>query len=142
MADITLLNKNIHKTFEWLRDIENNTQWEYEDKARALDILRVVLHELRDNLMLNDLAHFSAQLPTVIKGILFEGWNPNHSLRKEGEFAESIKAHLPQVYVEGTDINQAIKSVFLTIDKNIDKNEFEKLRKILLKGIRLLFING
>ena len=92
--------------------------------------------------MLNDLAHFSAQLPTVIKGILFEGWNPNHSLRKEGEFAESIKAHLPQVYVEGTDINQAIKSVFLTIDKNIDKNEFEKLRKILLKGIRLLFING
>jgi len=142
MADITLLNRNIHKTFEWLRDIENNTQWEYEDKARALDILRVVLHELRDNLMLNDLAHFSAQLPTVIKGILFEGWNPNHSLRKEGEFAESIKAHLPQVYVEGTDINQAIKSVFLTIDKNIDKNEFEKLRKILLKGIRLLFING
>jgi len=142
MADITLLNRNIHKTFEWLRDIENNTQWEYEDKARALDILRVVLHELRDNLMLNDLAHFSAQLPTVISGILFEGWNPNHSLRKEGEFAESIKAHLPQVYVEGTDINQAIKSVFLTIDKNIDKNEFEKLRKILLKGIRLLFING
>jgi uncharacterized protein (DUF2267 family) len=49
--------------------------------------------------MLNDLAHFSAQLPTVIRGILFEGWNPNHSLRKEGEFAESIKAHLPQVYV-------------------------------------------
>jgi uncharacterized protein (DUF2267 family) len=142
MADITLLNRNIHKTFEWLRDIENNTQWEYEDKARALDILRVVLHELRDNLMLNDLAHFSAQLPTVIKGILFEGWNPNHSLRKEGEFAESIKAHLPQVYVEGTDINQAIKSLFLTINKNIDKNEFEKLRKILLKGIRLLFING
>jgi uncharacterized protein (DUF2267 family) len=142
MAYITLLNRNIHKTFEWLRDIENNTQWEYEDKARALDILRVVLHELRDNLMLNDLAHFSAQLPTVIKGILFEDWNPNHSLRKEGEFAESIKAHLPQVYVEGTDINQAIKSVFLTIDKNIDKNEFEKLRKILLKGIRLLFING
>jgi len=142
MAYITLLNRNIHKTFEWLRDIENNTQWEYEDKARALDILRVVLHELRDNLMLNDLAHFSAQLPTVIKGILFEGWNPNHSLRKEGEFAESIKAHLPQVYVEGTDINQAIKSLFLTINKNIDKNEFEKLRKILLKGIRLLFING
>jgi len=95
--------------------------------------------------MLNDLAHFSAQLPTVIRGILFEGWNPKHSLlkeRKEGEFAESIKAHLPQVYVEGTDINQAIKSVLLTIDKNIDKNEFEKLRKILPKGIRLLFING
>jgi hypothetical protein len=36
MAYITLLNRNIHKTFEWLRDIENNMQWEYEDKAQEL----------------------------------------------------------------------------------------------------------
>ena len=36
MAYITLLHRNIHKTFEWLRDIENNMQWEYEDKAQEL----------------------------------------------------------------------------------------------------------
>jgi uncharacterized protein (DUF2267 family) len=50
--------------------------WETEDRDRCVAALRATLHLLRDRLPLQAMAHFAAQLPTLIRGLFFEGWSP------------------------------------------------------------------
>ena len=130
-----IINKSIHKTYEWLYDIADNCGW--EDLTKPLACLRAVLHQLRDNLPLNESAHLSAQLPLFIKGIYFENWNPNITSLKERteesfitSIGENLKKH-PEIEVE-----EAIRGVFSTLVHKLPEEEIIKLCNILPRGVR------
>ncbi|MEU9045704.1 DUF2267 domain-containing protein [Kitasatospora sp. NPDC048343] len=40
-------------------------------------LLRAWLHTLRDRLPIDAAVHFGAQLPTLIRGVYYEGWDPH-----------------------------------------------------------------
>lgn len=40
---------------------------------------RSVLHALRDRLDANVAAHLAAQMPILLKGVFYDGWDPNRS---------------------------------------------------------------
>jgi uncharacterized protein (DUF2267 family) len=129
------INKSIHKTYDWLYDIADNCGW--DDLNKSLASLRAVLHQLRDNLPLNELVHFSAQLPLFIKGIYFENWNPNIAPLKErtresflASIEESLKRH-PEI-----DLEEAIMGVFSTLFRKLPEDEMIKLSNVLPKGVR------
>ncbi len=48
-----------------------------EDRQFADRVLRAWLHTLRDRLTVEASAHFSAQLPDLIRGIFYQAWNPS-----------------------------------------------------------------
>src|SRR6185369_10762254 len=48
-----------------------------EDREFAYRVLRAWLHTLRDRLTVQASAHFAAQLPDLIRGIFYAGWNPS-----------------------------------------------------------------
>jgi uncharacterized protein (DUF2267 family) len=140
MNKITGLEKTIHKTYDWIYNIEENAGWDEGNELRSLSALRAVLHELRDNLMINDLAHFSAQLPLLIRGMLFEAWNPDHTPlkeRKKEDFLFGVFDKLPDAH-KNVDIEIIVQAVFATIQNKIDPAEFEKLKKLISKGVRSL----
>ena len=83
MSNTLIIDKSAQKAKEWLHDIQKLAGWSNEEEAKALAFLRATLHELRDNLLIDDLAHFSSQLPLLIRGLLFEQWNPNSSTLRE-----------------------------------------------------------
>ena len=60
----------------WLHDLE--TTWGVDDRDRTVAALRAVLHVLRDRLPIEETAHLSAQLPVLVRGLFFEGWQPSH----------------------------------------------------------------
>lgn len=41
-------------------------------------MLRCVLHQLRDRLTIDEGLQLAAQLPTLIRGSYYEGWQPRH----------------------------------------------------------------
>jgi uncharacterized protein (DUF2267 family) len=47
------------------------------DRQFAYRALRAWLHLVRDRLTVPAVAHFSAQLPELLRGVLFEGWVPS-----------------------------------------------------------------
>lgn len=141
MAHIPLIDKSVHKTYSWIYDVEDNMGWEEGNEGKALSLLKSTLHRLRDNLLLNDLAHFGAQLPTLIRGILYEAWNPDHTPvkdRKKGEFLSAVLHGLPENHKD-IDIEEGVKAIFRTLYYKIDPMEVEKLRKILPENIKELF---
>jgi uncharacterized protein (DUF2267 family) len=142
MTELSILAKNTQKAHEWLNEINNFLYWDKEEQNKALALLRATLHELRDNLPLNNLAHFSAQLPLIIRGVLFEGWNPNNfplKERRKDDFIDGVTSHLPALYQDSINIETAVKAVFYTIATKVESHEVEKMKQVLSPAIRDLF---
>jgi uncharacterized protein (DUF2267 family) len=65
--------------------------------------LRVVLRTLRDRLTVEEAAHFSAQLPMLVRGLYYDGWDPSRVPKKMNreEFLEQIRKEMAPYEIEG-----------------------------------------
>ncbi len=133
---IEVLNKDTQLVHEWLNDIRDVTG--LADKEQALASLRAVLQELRDNLKIDDLAHFSAQLPIFIRGLLFENWEPTGEPLKERhkeDFLNSVQRVLEDLGHKEIEPGLAARGVFNAIESQISQNDVDKLFNIVSKGV-------
>jgi len=69
------LEHTLELTHIWINDLDATLEW--NNKARAYRLLKSVLHALRDWLQLEEMAHFGAQLPTLLRGVYYEQWRPS-----------------------------------------------------------------
>ena len=73
---------------QWVNELAEDLDWQ---EGRAYRLLRSVLHALRDWLSMEETADLSAQLPVLIRGILFDGWKPqDFSSRTKDDFVSRI----------------------------------------------------
>lgn len=133
---LEILHKETQHVHEWLKDISTVTG--LEDKKQALSCLRAVLHEVRDNLRIEELAHFSAQLPIIIRGFLFEGWQPTKTPvreRHKGDFLASLERILTETGHGEIEPESAARGVFQAIESHLSAGEVDKLKSIVPRGI-------
>ncbi|MCC7025284.1 MAG: DUF2267 domain-containing protein [Thermomicrobiales bacterium] len=71
---LEVFDSTVHETYAWLRDIGEILG--DNDRHHAYLALRGTLHALRDQLPIDESAQLSAQLPMLVRGIYFEGWDP------------------------------------------------------------------
>ena len=138
MAAIATLDKTIHKTNVWMR--ETLVQLDWTDTHRAYTALRAVLYALRDRLPLAETTQLGAQLPTFLRGVYYEGWNPVHTPIKDrtGEkFLSEIRAAFqPRADVDEEQVARAVVRVLL---KRVSRGEMEQVRNSLPHDIRASF---
>lgn len=48
-----------------------------QDREFAYGVLRAWLHTVRDRLTVGAAAHFAAQLPDLLRGVFYAGWDPD-----------------------------------------------------------------
>lgn len=132
------IDHTVHLTHEWINELCDRLGW--TSKRSTLRLLRVVLHQVRDRLSADELAQFSAQLPLLIRGMLFEGWVPKRTPRKErsvdvfsAEIAEQMDAD-PEF--RGLD---DIPRVFELLNNRISRGEIEDIRACLPESLRRLW---
>jgi uncharacterized protein (DUF2267 family) len=80
--------------------------WPKERRNQSYAALRAVLHTLRDRLTVEEAAQLSAQLPMLIRGIYFEGWDPTDvpvKVHRE-EFLERVERQFPYEVEGGTEL--------------------------------------
>lgn len=65
----------IHTANIWLKAVSEALGT--EDRHFAHRIFRTWLHTLRDRLTVDVAAHFAAQLPEMLRGAYYEGWDPS-----------------------------------------------------------------
>src|SRR5215472_12463445 len=69
------LDNSIDKTNVWLADVAAG--FGTEDRRLAYRVTRTWLHTLRDRLPVPVAAHLAAQLPELLRGVFYDGWNPS-----------------------------------------------------------------
>ena len=127
---LEVLDSTLQKTHQWIDAIALDS---HTDRHTAYQALRAVLQTLRDRLPTQEAAHFSAQLPLLIRGIFYEGYRPSEvpiTLSRE-EFLERVR----QKIVSGRVIDPLAltRQVFATIDCFLCEGELEKIVDVLPK---------
>jgi len=96
MAIPPTVSHTVQQTQEWLKELQLNAG--LADEAEALSALRAVLHQLRDRLTVDEAVQLAAQLPTLVRGIYYEGWQPRHvpdkAVSTRDEFLDALSARL------------------------------------------------
>src|SRR5207249_4578104 len=78
---LDVFDATIQKTNSWLDDVMQVGGW--PDRHTAYRALRATLHALRDRLIIDEVAQLGAQLPMLIRGLYYEGWDPSNKALKE-----------------------------------------------------------
>lgn len=135
-AGLEVLDSTVQKTYEWINGISETTNL---DRGMALKALRAVLHTLRDRLPIYEAAHFSAQLPMLIRGLFFDGWRPSSVPLKlsRDEFFREIDNAI--VCPQKIDVMQVMRAVFAVINDHVSSGEVEKIRGVLPRELQLLW---
>jgi uncharacterized protein (DUF2267 family) len=87
----SVIQHSVEKTHIWLGEIAEELG--DEDRHYAYRALRAVLHALRDRLTVDVAAKLAAQLPTLIRGVYYEDWDPSRTplaIRDVGAFLDHV----------------------------------------------------
>ncbi len=111
----------IQKIQEWLNELSE--KGDLADGQEALGVLRGVLHHLRDRLTLEEAVDLGAQLPIIVRGIYYEGWQPRKGPSKvttRQEFVEEISG---RDFPNAVPAERAIRDVFALLAHHCDPGE-------------------
>jgi uncharacterized protein (DUF2267 family) len=113
--------KGVQTVQEWLKELKDKS--ELADETAAYNILRAVLHQLRDRLTLEEAVDLGAQLPLIVRGLYFEGWRPHkvpRKIRAKDAFLDELsKDVLPYTY----PVDWAVTTVFSLLADHCDPGE-------------------
>ncbi|HZV21779.1 MAG TPA: DUF2267 domain-containing protein [Hyphomicrobiales bacterium] len=134
---IDVFDTTLQQTNLWLKDLM--TRIGTGDRHLAYKILRATLHVFRDRIGPENAVHFGAQLPMLIRGFYYEGWQLNKPVPKTRHVEEFLKAVEEEAgRALGPDLQAKIKAVFEVVADKIDHGEIEKLQKVLPEQLRTL----
>ena len=137
-TSIEAFDTTVQKTNEWLRDISRELG--DENRRHAYLALRGTLHAVRDFLPLEESARLSAQLPMLVRGFYYEGWDPTGKPtrdRTQEEFLARIWRELPPNSPMEPDA--VARAVFRLLSERIAEGEIDEVRHILPEDIRELW---
>lgn len=112
-----------------------------EDTHDVYLSLRTVLHALRDRLHPGEAAQLAAQLPTLLKGVYFDGWRPSApplKIRDRQEFLDGIRATL-ESRMPTADADRITRAVFALLTEHVSEGEIEQVVGSLPAELRELW---
>jgi uncharacterized protein (DUF2267 family) len=135
---LDVFDRTLHKTNIWLNDLMQELG--SEDRHEAYLALRAALHALRDRLTVEEAADLGAQLPMLIRGFYYEGWDPSGKPLRE-RHKEQFLARIRQEFrsQDGIDPEQVARATFVVLAKRISEGEIEDVQHVLPAEIRNLW---
>jgi uncharacterized protein (DUF2267 family) len=141
VTGLEVFDATVQKTNAWLKRLMEIL--ESDDRHLAYLALRATLHALRDRLTVEEAAELAAQLPMLVRGFYFEGWDPTGKPVRD----RHLDAFLARIWRElppGTPVDPepAARAVFRLLAERIAEGELEDVRHVLPGEIRELWGDG
>ncbi len=132
-----IIARSVEKAQSWLKDVA--TELGNGDRQYAYRVLRAVLHVLRDRLTIDVAAKLAAQLPTLIRGIYYEDWDPSRTPMPP----HTRDTFLEHVVSEGrfsgeTEASVAVTAVAAVLRKRLTPDEIDAILAIMPEKLRVL----
>jgi uncharacterized protein (DUF2267 family) len=108
---------------DWVDDLRRRLGW--HDRERVYLVLIAALHALRDGVGRDEAVYIGAYLPTLLRGVYYEGWHPStHPTAKSRRaFLERI---LDGVHRDpAVDAEEVARAVFALLAARLPTAEIE-----------------
>ncbi|MET8232053.1 DUF2267 domain-containing protein [Micromonospora sp. NPDC005298] len=139
MADtmISAFESSLDKTNLILKDIEAAYGWPKDRRNQSYAALRTVLHLLRDRLPVNESVEFAQQLPVLVRGIYFDGWNPSDVPIKlnRDDFLYEVRQGFPYDVDGGAE--RVTQVVLDTLRRHVTQGEWQDVKDTMPKDLAM-----
>ena len=135
---LRIIDESVQQANLWINDVDYRAGW--ANKQRAYRLLRAVLHAVRDHLSVDEAAQLAAQMPMLIRGLYYEGWNPSKTpvvMRSRADFVAAVQKDFAKDPMG--DAEEAIGAVLDVLAQRISEGEMAHVRASFTKEIRALF---
>jgi len=141
-SGLAVFDTTLQKTNSWLKDVMHELGT--DDRHEAYLALRAVLHALRDRLTIEEVAELGAQLPMLIRGFYYEGWDPSGKPVKERHkeaFLEQIQRYFKTGRYARTEVDpeRVARAVFRVLANRVSEGEIEDVLHVLPRELRELW---
>jgi uncharacterized protein (DUF2267 family) len=125
----------VDKTNHILHQIENEYGWSQNRRNQSYGALRASLHALRDRLTVDEAAQLAAQLPMLVRGIYYEGWDPSRvPIRMDREqFVQRVRQEF-RYEVDG-GMERLVRTVFNALQPQISAGEWNDIKAMMPKDL-------
>lgn len=139
-TNIVALDRAISHTMEWIDDIQDELGWESKDKT--YQATKAVLQSVRDRLQFSEVVHLSANLPLIMKGMLFDGYslkNKPERIRDLEGFLEYVQANYDASMRDMINPEDTVVTVLNVLNAHIGGGELTKVAVNMPAPIQRLF---
>lgn len=141
--NVAAFDQSVDKARQWVAELHEEFHWVSADSLYHL--LRAVLQTLRDQISIDEAAHFSAQLPLVLRGTFYEGWNPKglppRGLGKD-DFIAEVKSKMALSGMPKYELEKGVLACLLLIKHHVDHGEMKDVMGALQPTMRSFILGG
>ena len=137
-TDISAFQNTLQVTMDWLKELD--AELHRGDPRQLYRMLRAVLMALRDRMTVQEATDLGAQLPLLVRGTYYEGWNPSKTPTTERDvqsFLNRVSENLVQA-VDG-DPEEVTRAVFKVLQNHVTAGEIEDVKSNLPKDVQALW---
>lgn len=134
-----VFDNTMQKTQVWLNDLMEELDWQ-DRPHKAYLALRTVLHALRDRLTVQEAMQLGAQLPMLVRGFYYEGWNLKNKPHKE-RHKEQFLDHVRDTFRDDVTVNpqQVVRAVFRVLQRHTSPGEIDDVKHVMPKALQELW---
>jgi uncharacterized protein (DUF2267 family) len=136
---VSSLDRSIQSSIEWLNDIKEELKW--KDDERVYAATKVTLQTLRDRMIVDETFELAAQMPLLLKGIYFDGYDPSGkplTIRSREELFDEIQDRFDKA--EGLSGEIITRAVLKVLYKRAGEGEMDDIKENMPADIQGLFI--
>jgi uncharacterized protein (DUF2267 family) len=137
MTGLEVFDKTLHTTNLWLDEINAEIG---PDRHLAWHVLGAVLRSIRDEMQVEQSAHFAAQLPLLIRGAYFDQYRPAVQpalARSQEDFLSRVQRELDGS--RPVKVELAAAAVMRTLNRHVTEGQVRKVRDALSKSVRAMW---
>lgn len=137
---ISSFTNALQKANKWLEELKEIGEFQSEEQAYI--VLRSVLHALRERLLPDEAVQFGAEMPMLIRGFYFEGYDLSHPKPKRDNesFFNRIAQEMQKVSMK-IPPKTAAQAVLILLENKISTGEFNDVVQSLPKKLRKIIID-
>lgn len=133
------LDHSIELTNVWLAELA--AELGSDDRHEAYRVLRAFLHTLRDRLTVEEAAELAAQLPILMRGIFFQGWQPKRTPARYRSRDEFLARFADEAGLEGESaVSFASEAALRTFRRHVSDGEVTDILAVLPEDLRELLL--
>ena len=129
---LDVFDSTIQRTNTWLKELMTELNW--SDNRKTYLALRCVFQSLRDHLPINDAITFGEQLPMLIRGFYFDGWEVVGKplpLGTRNDFLSFLSNSLARNGNNSSDPEVVARAVFRLLDRKVTDGEIKDIHHLM-----------